>query len=546
VAAAFLADGQTLCVANQRSGSISLVDVSRARLSPELVVGSHLTGLAVLPDHKHVLGVDDQRHELIALVSDGRTLTIQGRLRVGPYPASVAVLGDGSRATVASPWSRRVEVVDLTSLRVQHTVHLPFAPRLQCVVPKGSHVVVADAFGGHLAVVDGAAGRLVAVHELNGHNLCGLTLSADGQQLLVAHQILDQKAPTTRENIAQGALMANVVQRIAVDRLLTPGADLNQGGQVIRLGTVGAGAGDPAGITVVDAGRIAVALAGVQEVALVDADGTTTRRIAVGRRPTAIIPGPAGQPLVVVNTFDDSLSLLDPERGAVTATIGLGPRPQLGPQERGEQLFFDARLGRDGWLSCHSCHTDGHTNGLLADTLGDNTYGTPKRTLTLRGTALTDPWAWNGEMKYLHDQVHKSLVETMHATAVTAEQVNDLTSFLHTLSPPPPLEPVTNEPADRDQVERGRRIFQEHGCVRCHIPPLTYTSHGTYDVGFADEKGLKRFNPPSLRGVGQGYGFLHDNRARKLEEVFTKFRHKVGTDMPAEDLADLLRFLRSL
>jgi hypothetical protein len=65
-------------------------------------------------------------------------------------------------------------------------------------------------------------------------------------------------------------------------------------------------------------------------------------------------------------------------------------------------------------------------------------------------------------------------------------------------------------------------------------------------VGLADERGLRRFNPPSLRGVGQGYRFLHDNRAATLEEVFTKFHHKVGKATSPADLAYLLRFLRSL
>ena len=65
-------------------------------------------------------------------------------------------------------------------------------------------------------------------------------------------------------------------------------------------------------------------------------------------------------------------------------------------------------------------------------------------------------------------------------------------------------------------------------------------------MGFADERGLRKFNPPSLRGVGHGDRFLHDNRAATLKEVFTKYRHRVPADMPAEDLADLLRFLRSL
>jgi hypothetical protein len=79
------------------------------------------------------------------------------------------------------------------------------------VLPGASQVVVADAFGGHLAVVDVAAGRLVAVHELTGHNLRGLAISADGKYLLVSHQVLDQTAAATRENIERGVLMANVV-----------------------------------------------------------------------------------------------------------------------------------------------------------------------------------------------------------------------------------------------------------------------------------------------------------------------------------------------
>jgi cytochrome c peroxidase len=75
---------------------------------------------------------------------------------------------------------------------------------------------------------------------------------------------------------------------------------------------------------------------------------------------------------------------------------------------------------------------------------------------------------------------------------------------------------------------------------------LTYSSHEAQDVGFADEHGMRKFNPPSLRGVAQGYAFLHDNRAATLEDLFTKYRHKVGAGLSDEELADLLRFLRSL
>jgi hypothetical protein len=158
---------------------------------------------------------------------------------------------------------------------------------------------------------------------------------------------------------------------------------------------------------------------------------------------------------------------------------------------------------------------------------------------------LTDPWGWDGQTRYLSDQARKSLEETMHARKVTADQVADLTSFLAALPQPPPAGPPAS-PEDRAQVERGRRVFEAKGCSHCHVPPLTYSSHGVHDVGFADEKGLRRFNPPSLRGVGHGIRFLHDSRAASLEEVFGRYRHKVGDGLPPDDLADLLRFLRSL
>src|ERR1700730_8013028 len=62
VAAALLADGHTLCVANRRSGSVSLVDLGRQEVRGEVEVGQRLAGLAVLPDGKHVLVVDEQAH----------------------------------------------------------------------------------------------------------------------------------------------------------------------------------------------------------------------------------------------------------------------------------------------------------------------------------------------------------------------------------------------------------------------------------------------------------------------------------------------------
>jgi len=67
-----------------------------------------------------------------------------------------------------------------------------------------------------------------------------------------------------------------------------------------------------------------------------------------------------------------------------------------------------------------------------------------------------------------------------------------------------------------------------------------------------EEKGdkYKGYNPPALRGVATRGPWLHDGRARTLEELFMKHhRPKALNDTPdlsAEELRDLLAFLRSL
>ena len=84
-------------------------------------------------------------------------------------------------------------------------------------------------------------------------------------------------------------------------------------------------------------------------------------------------------------------------------------------------------------MSCHSCHSDGHTNGGVADTLGDGDYGAPKRVPTLLGVSESGPWAWNGSMRVLSDQIRKSLHTTLRASDVTDKQVEALESFLRKL-----------------------------------------------------------------------------------------------------------------
>jgi cytochrome c peroxidase len=532
-------DGRRLFVANRCTGSVSVIDVDRRQVLTEKVIGRTLADLTDAGDGRF-LAVDEAAGELIVLARHGDSLDVTGRVPVGDAPVSVRPL-PGGRATVACLWARQLVLVDRTGdgpPKLHKTIALPFAPREQILLPGGSHLVVADAFGGNLAVVNVRRGVVESVRAVPGHNIRGLALSADGKQLLLTQQLLAEDTPTRADDIRWGNVISNGVRSLALEDVTNSSADLLHQSRLLPLGEFLHGAADPAGLAVAE-GKIVVALAGTGEVAFGSELHGGWPRVAVGRRPTTIAV--AGRRTFVADTFDDAITIVDiPDRKNIV-TISLGSTPELGPAERGELLFFDGRLSVEGWMSCHSCHSDGHTNGQRSDTLGDGSYGAPKRVPTLLGVADTAPWAWNGSMDRLEDQVSQSIRSTMHGPRPTERQIADLTAYLRALPPPP----ATHRSPKDQTVRHGKAVFESAGCVRCHAAPA-YTTPRTYEVGLEDELGKTAFNPPSLRGVGQGVAFFHDGRAARLEEVFTKHRHQVPADLSRKDLDDLLTFLRTL
>jgi YVTN family beta-propeller protein len=278
----------------------------------------------------------------------------------------------------------------------------------------------------------------------------------------------------------------------------------------------------------------------MDEVAIAAAVGQAPRRVVVGRRPVAVAVAPDGELAYVADALDDTISVVAVATGQRPATIALGPRPELSAADRGERLFSAAKLAHDGWMSCQSCHTDGQTNGLASDTLGDGSFGAPKRVPSLLGVAATGPWTWTGSKPRLEDQVRQSIATTMQGTKVSDAQVADLIAYLGSLAPPKGL-----READEAAIARGGAVFRSRKCDGCHEPP-EYTTPRTYDVGLVDEVGNRAFNPPSLRAVGLRDAFLHDARVHSLPDVFAREHHPRGLVLSPREIDDLVTFLRTL
>jgi YVTN family beta-propeller protein len=546
VALALSDDGRWLYTANRTAGTISTVDTTTHHVVSEIQAGKKLSDLVLTADGRQLLACDEESAALVILARQGAELHIIQTIELGlKAPVSVAVNASVTRCYVAGLWSHEVLAVDLSAKRPSKHVALPFAPRGQLLARDDKKLIVTDSFGGRLAVIDVESDKLESARTLPAHNIRGLALSRDGKELLVAHQILNGLAQTTFDDVHWGNLLTNNVRVLQMARVLSPAADLLEGSRLHYLGDVGHAAGDPAQIVRTPAGTTLVALAGIGELAIAQKAGYVWQRVAVGRGPGAIAVGPKSDRAFVANEFSDSISVVDVPKAKVIAEIALGKQGELRPRERGEMLFHDARLAHDGWLSCHSCHTDGHTNGLLNDNLGDGSFGAPKRVLSLLGSGDTAPYAWLGTMPDLESQVRKSILTTMHGRAPSDQQVRDLAAFLRSLPPPPALASSAGHGAKNGTVERGRTIFHDQGCARCHAPPV-YTSSKTYDVGLHDEVGNTHFNPPSLRGVSQGGPYFHDNRAVALEDVITKYRHQLKSELSKGEQQDLISFLRSL
>ncbi len=553
IALAWAADDM-LIVANRRSGTISLIDVGTRRVRGEAAVGERLAAMTPFPDGRRFAVVDDKRNELIVVRRvDPAGLKVLSRTPVGRDPFGLTISQDGSFAAVACRWSHNIDLVrfsDDDEPQIARSWTLPFPGREIAILPAG-RIIVADAFGGGLAIIDpDAASSRITTLRVEGHNIRGLTLDDRGNRLLFTYQHLDQRLPSTAENIAGGRLISNHLREIPLDEFLHAADESLLGGNDVLLDETGRGAADPQSMTLRAAGQRLIALGGTQEIMLLEADGSARRRIGVGARPTAVEIDAASRTAFVADQLDDAISVVDFDAATTVARISLGIQPEAYPSDRGERLFFDARSSPAGFASCHSCHTDGHSAGLTADTLADGTYGTPKRIPTLLGTALTDHWAWNGAFRELREQVRQSFEATIHADVRSAVDHDDVAAFLHTLPFPQPPEPAPRDDGgDSNDVatwKRGQAIFSRQGCGRCHIPPLTYTSQPSFDVGLADERGLSKYNPPSLRGVGQNEAFFHDARVRRLPDVFRLEQHQLDDVLSPPDLDALVRYLRSL
>ncbi len=418
--------------------------------------------------------------------------------------------------------------------------------------PVGRKLVLTAAFSDKVAAISLPDLKLVSLRTLPGHNVGGIASAPNGKDLLFSHQSLNPFVPTTRSRVFWGSVMQNGIAGLAVKDIFdsTRSSSLSFARRKhYPVGQNGKGAGEPGPMAFTSRGELVLGIRGTGEIAVAKNLDAEWIRIPVGRRPVAVVLDASHRFAYFADIYGDAIRVVEISKPTLAASISLGPTPKPGLLQIGETLFHDSRLSLDGWYSCNSCHTDGHTSGMRNDNFDDQTFGTPKRIPSLLGTAETGPWTWNGLQGSLTLQVRQSLATTLlnserkHGHA-TRDDEEALVSYLFTLPLPPPLSAARREQF-RPEITEGKLLFGKLGCNECHRGPLL-TSPDEYDVGLHDEAGFKEFNPPSLHGVSQRDHFFHDGSARTVREVLDVSGHPDGGNLTQRQLTQLIAYLRTL
>jgi len=278
--------------------------------------------------------------------------------------------------------------------------------------------------------------------------------------------------------------------------------------------------------------------------------------------PRGVLITPDGRSAFVANALDDSLTVIDLERIEVTGRIDLGG-PQVITQARyGERLFHNAGITFHRQFSCHSCHPDGHVDGLTYDIEPDGIGVNPVDNRTLRGILDTAPFKWEGTNPSLSRQCGPRLaVFFTRIQPFNPEQLAAVDHYICTIPRPAnryrPLGAELTEAQrrgrlmfERTRTNDGRAIRVEQRCVTCHFPPL-YTNRSRQDVGTKMKLDRESsFDVPHLNNIYDSAPYLHNGIAETLEEIWTKYnpydQHGVTNDMTKDQLNDLIEYLKTL
>jgi len=578
-------DGRRLFVACEASNSLIILDVASGDILAEIAVG--------VQPHFVLLSQDDARAYVSNRGSDDVSVVdvasrrVIATISVGDEPHEMATNAAGTLLYVANAGTYDVSVVDVAAAREVKRLAASRGPWGVARSPDGRYVYVTNnlprygAFRAPLAsevtVIEASGSTVERRLTVPDANLIqGVAFAPSGQFALVTLIRTKNLVPMTRN--VQGWIVTNGIGVVwadgRVDQLL-----LDEFNDFFA---------DPTDVVFSRDGRYAfVSGAGVQEVAVIDVEqllrllestspedradalpnhlaasaAFVVRRIGVGRSPRGMVVSPDGRYVYVADALDDAISVIDVATRERVRVVGLGGPQEITQARYGERIFNDAQYTFARQFACHTCHPDGHIDGITYDIEADGLGVNPVDNRTLRGINDTAPFKWTGTNPSLKRQCGPRLAAFFtRSDPFTAEQAAALDRYIVTIRRPPnryrpgdeltPAQRSGKAIFEREYDKSGNALAPTDRCVFCHAPPY-FTNRNRYNVGTAsplDTQGA--FDVPHLNNVYDSSPYLHDGRAHSLEEIWTLYNprdtHGRTNDLTKAELNDLIEYLRTL
>jgi YVTN family beta-propeller protein len=536
--------GRRVFVSNRLDDSVSVVDVASRKAVATLPVGDEPHGVLLDRDGRHLYVLNNSIDSISVI--DARTLQEVKRLTASRSPWSLALSPDGSRLLVTHALSRfvprrttamsEVALIDADRAIIAERLVVPSANLVQGVAwhPSGEYAVITLLRTKNLVPMT----RLVRDWTIS--NGLGIVWR-DGK----VDQVLLDQPDTCFPDPASVSITPDgkyaLVTSSSTDRVAV--VDLARLTSVLRAAT-------------------AAEREHVFPNHLGNATEFVVKFIRTGICPRGIRCAADGSVAYVANALEDSVTVINLRKLDAVDMIDLGGPKEITQTRRGERLFNSAKNAFHRQFSCHTCHPDGHIDGITYDTEPDGIGVSPVDNRTLRGILDTAPFKWEGTNPSLRRQCGPRLaVFFTRIQPFTPDELSAVENYICTIPRPPnryrklgePLTPAQRrgrEMFERTRTNDGREIPLLGRCITCHPPPL-YTDCLVHDVGTRqpDDRQTK-FDVPHLNNIYDSAPYLHSGMADTLEEIWTRYnpydQHGVTNDMTKDQLNDLIEYLRTL
>jgi YVTN family beta-propeller protein len=581
-------NGQYLYVVAEEGDALLKVDALKQKVIKQTAVGIRPHTVVLDRDEKRAF-VSNQWSDNISVI-DLESFSVIDTLNTGNGPAGMTLSSDGKYLYVVNSFSSDISVIDLSTGTEEKRLAAGNNPTGAGISPDGSHIFVTS--------------RRTMSAPYGDTIRCELTVISDKERRVEERKdiesayMMENIAFTPSDDLAIIPLIRpkNNIPTIQVERgwMMTEGigvVEMRPGGRIVQLllDEPNAYYSDPFDVAVTPDGKRAfVSHGGVDCISVIDLDsirnilsessddvlglysnylGISSRfvvkRIPTGANPKGLAISPDGKLLYVAEHLEDRINVISTDSLCTIKTIDLGGPRRITVARHGRRLLNNAGHTFQNQYSCYTCHPDVHEDGLVYNMASKDMGRNVTNTQSLRDIGETSPFKWNGKNQtiYKQDGMRFSTVLT-RTEAFSYKELDAIVSYIMTGVPNPPNLTYNPNGELTEAQKKGKEIFERthdfngneipvvNRCVTCHPPPY-YTNRQSADVGtLAATDDSILFDTPHLNNIFASPPYLHDGRAKTLEEIWTIYgkteQHGSVNDLTKIQLNELVEYLKSL